>query len=107
MNIERVNLGELILEKVIENGLSKAKFAEQVGIARQNVDKTVFKKHGLDTDLLCVISEVLDFNFFQCFVPCNQKDYSEVKATITIEMGAEKQKKTFKFKLGDNEIKVE
>ncbi len=107
MNIERVNLGELILAKVEEKGLTKAKFAEKVGIARQNVDKTVFQKHGLDTDLLCVISEVLDFNFFQYFTTCNQKDYSEVKATITIEMGAEKQRKTFKFKLGENEVKVE
>lgn len=107
MNIERVNLGELILAKVNEKKLSKAKFAESVGIARQNVDKTVFAKHGLDTDLLCVISEVLDFNFFQCFAPCNKNDYNEVKATITIEMGAEKHKKSFKFKLGDNEVKVE
>lgn len=46
-----------------ENGLSKAKFAELLGIARQNIEKTVFQKHSLDTDLLCNISEVLNCNF--------------------------------------------
>ena len=67
MNINRLNIGEEVRKKVDENGLSKAKFAELLGIARQNIEKTVFQKHSLDTDLLCNISEVLNCNFFDYY----------------------------------------
>lgn len=63
MKINRLNIGEEVRRKVEESGLSKAKFAELLGIARQNIEKTVFQKHSLDTDLLCNISEVLNCNF--------------------------------------------
>lgn len=63
MKINRLNIGEEVRKKVEESGLSKAKFAELLGIARQNIEKTVFQKHSLDTDLLCNISEVLNCNF--------------------------------------------
>ena len=108
MITRRVNIGELISEKVEERGLSKAKFAESIGIARQNVDKTVFAKHGIDTDLLCVICEVLDYNFFECFTPCNQNDYisQEIKATVIIEMGTEKQERAYKFVFGKNNVEI-
>ena len=45
MRINRLNIGEEVRKKVDENGLSKAKFAELLGIARQNIEKTVFQKH--------------------------------------------------------------
>ena len=67
--------------------MSKAKFAELLGIARQNIEKTVFQKHSLDTDLLC-----------------NEK--KEVKATLTIEMGAEKKEQVLRFVFGDNNIEI-
>lgn len=76
MRINRLNIGEEVRKKVDENGLSKAKFAELLGIARQNIEKTVFQKHSLDTDLLCNISEVLNCNFFNYYRPdnsCNKK----------------------------------
>lgn len=78
------------MQKVEESGMSKAKFAELVGIARQNVEKTVFSKHSLDTDLLCRISEVLDCNFFDYYrsdTECNTKDYTmpvNLRAVLTI-----------------------
>lgn len=40
MKINRLDLGAIVLQKVEESGMSKAKFAELVGIARQNVEKT-------------------------------------------------------------------
>lgn len=82
MNINRLNIGEEVRKKVDENGLSKAKFAELLGIARQNIEKTVFQKHSLDTDLLCNISEVLNCNFSittNQIVRVIKKDYKETK----------------------------
>ena len=60
MKINRLNIGEEVRRKVEESGLSKAKFAELLGIARQNIEKTVFQKHSLDTTLLCNNSEALE-----------------------------------------------
>ena len=42
-------------------------FAKCIGIQRQNVERKVFTKQGLDTDLLIKISEILDFDFFKYF----------------------------------------
>lgn len=39
MKINRLNPGEIVLQKVEESGISKAKFAELVGIARQLANK--------------------------------------------------------------------
>lgn len=110
MKMNRVNLGEIVRQKVEESGLSQAKFAELIGLQRQNVRKTVFEKHGLDTDLLCTICEVLDCNLFDYYRTCNEKDYEpekKIRAKISIELGTEKQDKTFVFSFGNNKVKVE
>ena len=112
MKIRRNNIGDIIREKVDEAGMSKAKFAENLGIARQNIDKTVFLKHSIDTDLLCRISEVLNCNLFDYYIDedgCNKVDYSlrrELKAKLTIEMGEEKQDRLFRFVFGENNIEI-
>ncbi|MBD5219504.1 MAG: helix-turn-helix transcriptional regulator [Bacteroidales bacterium] len=67
MNIKTVNIGELIRLRVESLGMSKSKFAEKLNIARQNIEKTVFSKHSIDTNLLCAICNVLDYNFFAYF----------------------------------------
>ncbi|WP_418946345.1 helix-turn-helix domain-containing protein [Phocaeicola coprocola] len=112
MKINRLNIGEEVRKKVEERGMSKAKFAELLGIARQNIEKTVFQKHSLDTDLLCNISEVLNCNFFDYYksdILCNKIDYTktkEIKATLTIEMGAEKKEQILRFMFGNNNIEI-
>jgi len=107
MKINRINLGEIIREKVEQSGMSKAKFAESVGIARQNIEKTVFQKRSLDTNLLCEISEVLKCNLFDYFKSNTVDDKrKELRATLTIEMGAEKQDKTYRFVFGKNHIDI-
>ncbi len=112
MNIKTVNLGELIRLRVESLGISKSKFAESLNIARQNIEKTVFSKHSIDTDMLCAISNVLDCNFFDYFKnadeECNKLDYKPqvVKATISIEMGTDKQDKQFRFVFGDNKLEI-
>lgn len=112
MKIKRIHLGEFIREKVEQTGISKAEFARKIGLLRQNIEKTVFMKNSLDTDLLCRISEELDYNFFELYKNtehCNTADYItpiELKAKITIEMGAEKQEKTYHFEFGKNNIEI-
>lgn len=107
MKVERVNLGELIHSLVRDKGMSDSAFAQSIGLKRQNVKKTVFEKASLDTNLLCRISEALGCNFFDYFKSNAEDDKKELKATITIEMGKEKQDKTFRFVFGDNNIKIE
>lgn len=112
MKINRLNIGQEVRKKVEESGMSKAKFAELLGVARQNIEKTVFQKHSLDTDLLCNISEVLNYNFFDYYKSndsCNNTDYieqKEIKATLSIEMGAEKKEQVLRFVFGDNDIEI-
>lgn len=105
MKFKSVNLGEVIRELVTAKGLSDAKFAESIGLKRQNIKKTVFDKHGLDTDLVCRISEVLDCNLFDYF-KSNTIDYTELKATVSIEMGQQRQDKTIRFVFGENKVEI-
>ena len=106
MKINRINLGEIIRKLVEERGLSQAKFATLIGLKRQNIVKTVFDKHSLDTDLLCIISEVLDCNLFDYYQSDKQNDKTELKATLTISLGKEKQDKSMRFVFGENDIKI-
>ena len=106
MKINRINLGETIRKKVEEKGMSQAEFARQIGMQRQNVVKLVFDKASLDTNLLASICEVLDCNLFDYFSSNSDNTVSELKATITIEMGKEKKDRTVRFIFGENDIKI-
>lgn len=112
MKINRLNIGEEIRKKVDEKGMSKAEFAKKLNIARQNIEKTVFLKASLDTNLLCNICEVLDCNFFDYYKSkesCNKSDYTqsrEVKAVLSIEVGKERQEQVFRFTFGENNIEI-
>ena len=108
MKFDRINIGEIIKEKVEEKGISASSFAESIGIHRQNVNKTIFDKPTIDTNTLIRISEKLDFNFFQYYKnldECNKKDdasneIKEVKAFITLQLGQEKKEEKFTFFFG-------
>lgn len=106
MKMNNVNLGEIVRQLVSEKGLSEAKFARMIGKQRQNVKAQVFNKKSLDTDLVCVINETLDCNLFDYFYPCNANHYASLKATVTIEMGEEKQDKSVTFLFGDNKLEI-
>lgn len=106
MKIERINLGEIIKQKVEEQGISQAEFARNIGMQRQNVVKLVFEKASLDTNLLALISEVLNCNFFDYFSSNTDDGRTELKATITIELGKEKKDRTVRFVFGENDIKL-
>ena len=104
--MNNVNLGEIVRQLVAEKGLSSAKFAAMIGKHRQNVEKTIYQKKSLDTDTVCLINQALDCNLFDYFYPCNAYHYSSLKATVTVEMGEEKQDKTFTFLFGDNKVEI-
>lgn len=106
MKIERVNLGEIVRKKVEEKGITQAEFARKIGMQRQNVVKLVFEKASLDTNLLALISETLECNFFDYFISNANDDRTELKATITIELGKEKKDRTVRFVFGENDIKL-
>lgn len=106
MKIERVNIGEIIRQIVEMKGWSQSEFAKKIGMARQNVAKQVFGKTSLDTNLLCVISEVLNCNLFNYF-KTDPDNTQELRATLTIEMGKERKDKTFRFVFGENNIEIQ
>lgn len=103
MKIQRVNIGEIIRELVEKRNMSKAEFAKNVGIARQNIEKVVFQKASLDTNLLCLISEVLDCNLFSYYKDCdacnkiNYMPLKEIKAVLSIEVEGIKKEQIMKF----------
>ena len=64
MNIERVNIGLSIEQKLNEPGMSKSEFGRKIGVPQQNVNR-ILDKTSIDTDKLATISEALGYNFFK------------------------------------------
>lgn len=61
-------IGQKILAKVHERGLTVAAFAEAVGVQRPNAYR-IFNAQSIDTEMLFQISQILHYDFF--------RDYSE------------------------------
>jgi transcriptional regulator with XRE-family HTH domain len=110
MKYDRVHIGNIIKEEVKRQKKTFTSFAGEIGIQKQNVEKKVFSKQGLDTDFLMLISEKLDCDFFEYYHPkpeSNQKRLlGEIKATFSVEFGSKKQDRSFRFLLGENDIKT-
>lgn len=64
INIERVNIGLSIEQKLNELGMSKSEFGRKIGVPQQNVNR-ILDKTSIDTDKLATISEALGYNFFK------------------------------------------
>ena len=60
------SIGKIIELKLREKGLPISEFARRINTNRNNV-YDIFRRDSIDTSLLKKISEVLDFDFFQCF----------------------------------------
>ena len=76
MEYQKIHIGSLIKSEVKRRKMTFTEFAGCIGIQRQNVERKVFSKQGLDTELLIQISEVLDFDFFKYFqnkATCNNQ----------------------------------
>lgn len=59
-----VHIGEEVLRRLEQVGMTKARFADRIGRHRGRV-YDVFTSPGCDTVLLRKISQVLEFNFFK------------------------------------------
>ena len=64
-----IHVGRLIEIELHRQGLSVTWFAEQLCCARTNVYK-IFGKSSIDTELLLRISDILQYDFFQCYSAC-------------------------------------
>ena len=79
-----VEIGQKIKEVFDQQNIKLTDFADALGTVRQNVYR-IFKKRHLDTGLLLKISQVLNHNFFQYYVPAsneNPVDTEEVKKIV-------------------------
>ena len=103
-----LNLGEIIGRVHDEKGATKAQLALYLGIDKQNVNRFVFEKKSVDTDLLCKLCEFYDYNFFQLFFEDNQNGLQpkDLKATVIIELGEQKAEKTFTVCVGKNKVEI-
>ncbi|MDR1339213.1 MAG: hypothetical protein LBK58_04070 [Prevotellaceae bacterium] len=110
MKYERIHIGSIIKDEVKRQKKTFVSFAQDIGLQKQNVDKKVFSQQGLDTDFLMLISEKLDFDFFDYYRPKSEGNQNrlsgEIKATFSIELGAKKQDRSFRFLFGENDIKI-
>jgi len=66
-----IEIGQKIKEVFDQRKMKLTDFADQLGTVRQNVYR-IFKKRHLDTGLLLKISQVLDYNFFQFYIPTTE-----------------------------------
>ncbi|MDR3094381.1 MAG: XRE family transcriptional regulator [Bacteroidales bacterium] len=66
MKMDKPNIGELICQRLKDEGRTKKWLADQVNCDPSNFCKTLKNKH-IDTDLLLSISFALNYNFFISF----------------------------------------
>src|SRR6187397_1234563 len=59
-----IKIGELIKKTLSDRKMKLKDFADELGMARQNIYR-IFEKNSIETDLLIKISTVLNHNFFQ------------------------------------------
>lgn len=59
-----MHIGELIKQKMKEDGRSIAVIRKLCGIGRTNLDN-IYKRESIDTALLLNISQVLNYDFFR------------------------------------------
>jgi len=63
---KKIYIGPIIKQKLDESPYSVAKFALEIGRSRKSV-YNLFKVKSIDTDLLCQISKLLQYNFFMLY----------------------------------------
>lgn len=63
-----IHVGKIIEQKFQESGIKLSVFAERINTGERNV-YSIFKRKDINAGMLKDISEVLDFNFFDLYVP--------------------------------------
>lgn len=77
----KVHIGQAIKSKIEERGMPMAEFARRINTAPRNA-YDILDRESIKTDLLELIGDVLDFNFFSLY----SSDYDRL--TVVREMEA-------------------
>lgn len=89
-----MHVGQIIEQKFQESGIKLSVFAERINTGERNV-YSIFKRKDINAGMLQKISEVLDFNFFDLFVPVTTTVTNVVlnnSITIKLEVKVDTQK---------------
>lgn len=70
MEIELIDIGRAIQERLREINMTQLEFAKKLGITQPSAN-VLLKKQNIDTEKLRLISVILDFNFFELY--CTDK----------------------------------
>ncbi len=65
--INDIHIGSLIKAKMEEQGRKHTWLARQISCSPNHIYK-IYNSHSIHTDLLVRISNVLEYNFFECFI---------------------------------------
>ncbi|MDR1847288.1 MAG: hypothetical protein LBR17_04135 [Bacteroidales bacterium] len=88
MDRKEVHIGEIIESqfnaKKAKGEITRQEFAMRLCKTPPDVNN-IFKRKSIDTDLLLIIGEILDFDFFSIY--CNNVVDKEIKLEITIKNG--------------------
>lgn len=65
--MEKIDIGKKIKEKFLESNLTINEFSELLNCERTNIYR-IFQRKSVDTELLCKISKILEFNFMDYYL---------------------------------------
>jgi transcriptional regulator with XRE-family HTH domain len=98
-----LKIGSKIKEVFDSKQIKLKDFANNIGIARQNIYR-IFEKDSIDTDLLTKISTELNHDFFQYFR--NDNSSEAIDASLTLEHTEKLEKLNNELKNYKNELKL-
>jgi transcriptional regulator with XRE-family HTH domain len=98
--MQNVHIGKKIKARQEEQGLSVAEFARRLNRSSQSIYH-IFSSSSIDTELLCDISKVLNFNFFTYWITKEEntdaKNVKKKRVSLLIDIDdIEQQKAVFK-----------
>jgi len=68
--MEGIHIGSIIQHYMEDRGISPSWLAQQINCNRTNIYK-IYKKKHIDTELLIMISNALNYNFFKEYIKEN------------------------------------
>ncbi|MEM0996665.1 MAG: hypothetical protein AAGN35_06285 [Bacteroidota bacterium] len=74
-------LGEVIRQKIREDGRTAQSIAQELGMSRGNLDK-IYHKESLNSDLLARLSLALNYDFFMHVNPFRQDEHSNIRQFV-------------------------
>lgn len=93
IEIEPINIGRAIENRLKIQGKTQTEFAKEMAMYQPDVSR-LLKKESIDTEKLAKISQILNFNFFELYLPIDDsdpetinilyKDFKELMASIIV-----------------------